>query len=116
MSRSVSVFTSPFEPNAVFNAFGQFMQSEGFKLVQKNGEQLWKKGTGMLTAPQYAKLSVTNDGNYVLEAWIKFAILPGVYVGEMGTKGFLGAVPKQMLKVRVDRTLVAMQANVISQS
>lgn len=51
----------------------------------------------------------------MLEAWIKFAILPGVYVGEMGTKGFVGALPKQLLKERVDKTLMAMQANVIYQ-
>lgn len=74
-----------------------------------------KKGVGLLTAPQFLKLSVNNDGSYVLEAWIKFAILPGVYVGEMGTKGFVGALPKQLLKERVDKTLMAMQANVIYQ-
>ena len=115
MSRSITRFTSPFAPNAVFNAFGQYMQSEGFEFIQQNGEQLWKKGVGLLTAPQYAKLSVANDGSYVLEAWLKLAILPGVYVGEMGTKGFFGAFPKQMLKARVDRTLAAMQARVLYQ-
>lgn len=64
-----------------------------------------EKGVGLLTAPQFLKLSVNNDGSYVLEAWIKFAILPGVYVGEMGTKGFVGALPKQLLKERVDKHL-----------
>ena len=91
MSRTIIKFTSPFNSNAVFDAFGKFMYRENFEFVQKN------------------------DGSYVLEAWIKFAILPGVYVGEMGTKGFVGALPKQLLKERVDKTLMAMQANVIYQ-
>ena len=115
MSRTIIKFTSPFNSNAVFDAFGKFMYRENFEFVQKNGEQYWKKGVGLLTAPQFLKLSVNNDGSYVLEAWIKFAILPGVYVGEMGTKGFVGALPKQLLKERVDKTLMAMQANVIYQ-
>lgn len=84
-------------------------------LFRKTGNSIGKKGVGLLTAPQFLKLSVNNDGSYVLEAWIKFAILPGVYVGEMGTKGFVGALPKQLLKERVDKTLMAMQANVIYQ-
>ena len=115
MSRTIIKFTSPFNTNAVFDAFGKFMYRENFEFVQKNGEQYWKKGVGLLTAPQFLKLSVNNDGSYVLEAWIKFAILPGVYVGEMGTKVFVGALPKQLLKERVDKTLMAMQANVIYQ-
>ena len=97
MSRTIIKFTSPFNSNAVFDAFGKFMYRENFEFVQKNGEQYWKKGVGLLTAPQFLKLSVNNDGSYLLEAWIKFAILPGVYVGEMGTKGFVGALPKLSL-------------------
>ena len=78
MSRTIIKFTSPFNSNAVFDAFGKFMYRENFEFVQKNGEQYWKKGVGLLTAPQFLKLSVNNDGSYVLEAWIKFAILPGL--------------------------------------
>ena len=53
MSRTIIKFTSPFNSNAVFDAFGKFMYRENFEFVQKNGEQYWKKGVGLLTAPQF---------------------------------------------------------------
>lgn len=37
-----------------------------------------------------------------VQAWIKFAILPGVYAGEMGLKGFWGIAIKKMLQARVN--------------
>ena len=41
MSRTIIKFTSPFNSNAVFDAFGKFMYRENFEFVQKNGEQYW---------------------------------------------------------------------------
>ncbi len=112
MSRSITMFQSPFAPQAAFDSFAQYMTSEGFALNEKNGEQFWTKGSGFFTAPQFLKLTLNNDGTFVLEAWIKLPLLPGVFVGEMGTKGFIGCVPKQFLQSRVDTTLRAMQARV----
>jgi len=37
-----------------------------------------------------------------LEAWIKFALLPGIYLGEIGIKGVMGAIPKRKLRHRVE--------------
>ena len=78
-----------------------YLNKEGFKQKIYKGEQVWKKGTGMLTAPQFIKFS-TYQGNVHLEAWIKQAILPGVYVGEMGLNGAYGFAIKKLLKDRVD--------------
>ena len=36
MSRTIIKFTSPFNSNAVFDAFGKFMYRENFEFVQKN--------------------------------------------------------------------------------
>lgn len=113
MARYIIRFSSPYEPQGIFNAFGEYMKNEGFEYREYKGEQVWKKGKGLATAPQFLKLGTANDGTYVLEAWIKFALLPGVYVGEMGIKGFFAAVPKQLLKGRVDATLRAMKATVL---
>lgn len=74
-----------------------YLNKEGFKQKIYKGEQVWKKGTGMLTAPQFIKFS-TYQGNVHLEAWIKQAILPGVYVGEMGLNGAYGFAIKKLLK------------------
>ena len=109
MSRFVQPFTSPYNPQQVMNCFNSYVQREGFEYVTKNGESYWKKGVGLLIAPQYLKLTQTNGG-YVLEAWLKFALFPGVYVGEMGINGFFAAVPKTLLKDRVDSLLKALHA------
>jgi len=78
----------------------KFMTNEGFKSINYKGQQVWKKGSGIITAPQY--LSITFTPNSILvEAFIKQALLPGVYVGEMGITGFYGAMPKQLLAGRV---------------
>ena len=83
-----------------------FFDKEGFKLTDYHGEAVWKKGIGMLAAPQFIKLSYQN-GWIHLEAWIKFAILPGVYCGEMGLDGFWGFAIKDALRGKVN-TLISL--------
>ena len=79
---------------------GAFLTQQGFRQVNYRGVTAWKKGMGFLTAPQYVVLSFSS--NYVqLEAFIKYALFPGVYVGEMGLDGFFGAFPKANLRARV---------------
>lgn len=78
-----------------------FFAKTGFKLTQFEGEMVWKKGIGMLTAPQFIKFSY-NQGVAHLEVWLKIAILPGVYTGEMGLTGFYGWAIKSKLKKDVD--------------
>lgn len=111
MARYSMLFGTPFNPQQVQDFFVSYMKKEGFEYYTKKGENCWKKGMGLMTAPQYIKLTpYDNNGTYVLEAWLKFALLPGVYVGEMGIKGFLGAIPKSFLKTRVDQILAGLQA------
>lgn len=43
MSRTIIKFTSPFNSNAVFDAFGKFMYRENFEFVQKTGNSIGKK-------------------------------------------------------------------------
>ena len=78
-----------------------YLNKEGFKQITYKNEVVWKKGNGLVTGPQFIKLETMN-GNVHLEAWIKTALLPGVYVGEMGVDGAYGVVLKQALKGRVD--------------
>ena len=86
-----------------------FFEKEGFVSAEYQGERVWKKGVGMMTAPQFIKVQ-TYPGGVHVEAWLKYAILPGVYAGEMGTSGFLVAIPKKMLRDRVEALI-----NLISQ-
>lgn len=64
------------------------------------GEDVWEKGVGLLLGPQFIKVA-PEDGHLHLEAWVKGVLLPGLYVGEMGTEGLMGAFPKRQLKQRV---------------
>jgi hypothetical protein len=78
-----------------------FCAKEGFNFKSYKGEDVWQKGVGALTAPQFLKIGYA--GGYLhLEAWIKNAILPGVYVGEMDLSGGYGFAVKKQLKKRVD--------------
>ena len=78
-----------------------YMKNEGFSYTTVKGEPVWKKGVGALTAPQFMKVECQN-GHVHMEAWLKYALLPGVYVGEMALKGFFGIAVKKPLKKRME--------------
>lgn len=86
--------------NFVSSEIAKYLTNEGFSIVTHKGQQVWKKGMGILTAPQYIALFFSQN-EVVIEAFLRYAILPGVYVGEMGIDGVFGAIPKTALKGRV---------------
>jgi|SRR5574344_2186424 hypothetical protein len=110
MARYKQYFQSQYPPQKVGNIFTTYIQSEGFEYVQYENEWVWKKGHGIVTTPQFIKLSQLGNGVYLLEAWLKIAILPGVYLGEVDLNGFFAAVPKGLLKNRVSSALMYMGA------
>ena len=100
MARYVNRIQTPMDPAPLIQPIGDYLIREGFSQINYNGGVVWKKGVGLMTAPQY--ISLAFGPNYIqVEAFIKYALVPGVYVGEMGTDGFFGALPKQLLKGRV---------------
>lgn len=99
--RFVTDFAIP-HPEDFFQYVTQdYFAKEGFTYIQYKGENVWKKGTGFLTAPQFIKVTYQN-GWVHLEAWMKYAILPGVYCGEMGLTGAWGFAIKDVLRGRVN--------------
>lgn len=80
----------------------EYLSSEGFEPTEWDtyGGEVWKKGHGVMLAPQYIHVTVV-PGRVHLEAWCRYALLPGVYVGEMGLTGMFGAAAKNALKKRV---------------
>lgn len=101
MSRYVRDFNGTVKPEILFNEINQYLVREGYTYKTYKGENLFKKGTGMLSAPSFIKVTLTNAGARV-EAFIKTAIIPGVYVGESGLESSYGALPKTVLKTRVE--------------
>ncbi len=55
-----------------------------------------------MLGPQFVKLTLQGT-RIELEAWIRFVLLPGVYVGEMGIDGLFGLIPKKLLKKRIQQ-------------
>lgn len=101
MARHVVDFQSARPDDQIRQIVTDYMSKEGFSYTTYKGEEVWKKGVGLLTAPQFMKVNFQN-GQVHVEAWIKYALLPGVYVGEMDLKGFTAIAVKKPLKARVE--------------
>ena len=78
-----------------------FLGNEGFEPQVYHGEQVWKKGHGLLTGPQFIKIA-PHDGHIHFEAWIKFGAPPGRLFRESGTTGLMGVAIKKALAQRVN--------------
>jgi hypothetical protein len=100
MARYQNAMQTPGAATDYAEAIGQFMVNEGFNLVNYKGFKVWKKGVGILTAPQFFSIQYSSNTIF-LEAFLRYPILPGVYVGEIGISGAFAAIPKNLLKGRV---------------
>ena len=81
-----------------------FIQKHGFTLVKINGEMMYQKGKGLLEMPQYFSYRYMN-GVLHIEAWVKFAWLPGVYGKENDMSGFVGTIPKNAYKEDIEELI-----------
>ncbi|MGM9537510.1 MAG: hypothetical protein ACI3VN_04180 [Candidatus Onthomonas sp.] len=77
----------------------RILVQNGFKLTTiKSGEDVWKKGVGIMTAMQYIKVEFSSD-EVILSAWVQAGV-GSVGGSEMDLTGFVAALPKkQLLKV-----------------
>ena len=100
MARYIKVFQFNADANVLFNQLNNYLVSEGYEYIQYDGENVFKKGTGMLSNPTYFKFDF--QGNTIrFETWMKYALFPGVYVGELATTGFVGSAVKGVWKKRI---------------
>ena len=100
MARYHSEFQFRMDPKPVFEQIHQYLMSEGYDYREYRGELVYKKGVGIAQGPTFLKIMAGN-GMIVVEAWIKWTLVPGVYFGELGLTGMMGAIPKSILKTRV---------------
>ncbi len=113
MGKRFSTYLPINQPNEFVSIIvNDFFAKEGFVYTNYKGEMVWKRGNGVLAAPQFVKLDYQN-GTVYLQAWVKYALLPGVYVCEMDLDGGFCFPIKNMLKNRVDAlmSLLAQQVN-----
>jgi len=100
MARYINEFMSGGNDNDLNFIVQDYLTKEGFTVTNINGENVWKKGSGWVASPQYIKVNVFQSRVHI-EAWCKYALLPGVYVGEFGITGFFLWAIKALLKDRV---------------
>ncbi len=109
MPRYRSLFSVIPPASLFFEPAYQYLLSQGYEYIQLGGENVFKKGHGFFCAPRYIKVSCTAD-TVLIEAWMKYSLLPGVYVGEIGLTGFVGAAVRGPLKANVARLESMLQA------
>jgi len=100
MARYQNALQTPNPAESYAYGISQYMAKEGFNIIDYKGYKVWKKGVGVLVAPQFFSIQYS-ENTIFLEAFIRYPILPGVYVGEMGITGAFAAIPKKMLRDRV---------------
>ncbi len=86
----------------------EILMSNGYRTYQYEGENIWKKGTGALTAMMYIK--VEYDQNMVaFQGWV----MPGLgsaEIAEMALDGALGVIPKKACQKVIDQLIQAAMA------
>lgn len=100
MGRYIRDFQTNANSEYIHTVLNQYLSKEGYKYITLDGENVFKMGVGVLASPTIFKFSYYN--NVVrMETWMKYTLLPGVYIGEIGVDGFVGALAKGRWKKRI---------------
>lgn len=73
------------------------MQNDFKRILYNNIEEVWRKGTGMMTAMQFIKPEY-NSNNLKLSAWIQQGVGNVIGGKEKDLSGITGTIPKKALK------------------
>ncbi len=100
MARYIKNFVLNGNLQQIQNEITAYLQNDGYKYIEYDGENVFKKGMGIFSAPTFFKFIY--NGNCVrMETWMKYTIVPGVFVGELSVDGFVGAAVKGRWKTRI---------------
>lgn len=100
MSRTVKDFMYNGSIEPLWYATEQCLRANKFQPAIVNGEQIFQRGNGFFLAPKFLKITFFQGGIRV-EAWMKYAIVPGAFVGEIGLDRFGISIPRAQLKKTV---------------
>ena len=102
MARYIKDFYVNGDFQSIYSTIHQYLQNEGYEYIQYDGENVFKKGKGVFANPSFFKFSYVGD-TVRMETWMKYALFPGVYVGELGLDGFVGSAMKGPWKNRISQ-------------
>ena len=93
MARTTIVTQSNCKFEQAENIINNILSKNGFKQTTINsGENVWKKGTGFLTAMQFIKIDFSSN-EFTISAWVQ----AGLGSNEMDLTGVVAAIPKKQL-------------------
>lgn len=78
-----------------------------FYPIELNGERLWERTAGMGMGPLRMRFRHAN-GIIHLEAWASIALLPGIYVGQLGPEGAKFAKTREVLKKCIEELMITL--------
>lgn len=89
MSRYVKDYTINIEAEELLEELETYIISEGYTTTEYDGQLIYKKSSGAMNSPSYIKIRC-EDTLLRIQAWIKFAMLPNVFIGEYDLQGVIG--------------------------
>lgn len=117
MGRTIKDFSFNGNTDGLFGEIHNYLISEGYEYLVFEGEQVFKKGHGLATGPTFIKVS-SSGGIVRLEAWMKYAVLPGVYASEIDLDSFVGSAVKGPVRKRfawIEQLLLQRGAQLLQQ-
>ncbi|MFQ6793350.1 hypothetical protein [Thomasclavelia sp.] len=107
MARTVEIYECRRDVWQVNNDIRMILMNDGYHEINYNGERVWKKGTGLMTAMHYIKYEFS-DNVICISGWVQIG------VGELGGKerdltGFTATIPKKS----VAKTMAKMKSVIL---
>lgn len=93
MSRSIFHAATLLDENEAYLIAESILNQEGYHQIEKNGEVVWKKGTGVLTAMHFIKLEFRQN-ELIITGWVQIG-LGSAGFDDMDLTGILGSLPKK---------------------
>ena len=93
MSRSIFHVQTEKSIEEIMPIAKNILIQDGYHEIERNGEIVWKKGTGAMTAMHFIKLDYI-PGDLLLSGFVQIGV-GSVGLDEMDLTGFTGKIPKK---------------------
>lgn len=93
MSRSIFHTKTTLLEKEIADIVTALLEKDGYHEIERDGEIVWKKGTGAMTAMHFIKLEYF-PGDFVISGWVQAGIGSKGF-DDMDLTGFIAAIPKK---------------------